>query len=184
MNILKGDFSAEGYKLGLNDATNGNKPNKKGVKYHWEMFKKGFRILNHNQAMKTFSQGYETGFTDGLRKREGLYGNKKESELLNQKTNTITMSSNPENLQKQIELLNSFDNFLSNIQTNLNNVNANYSNLINELYESGLVSEYANKLKDDNHASFQSQIAKVNQWISENDKKYAKKVIGQVQDAL
>lgn len=184
MSVLKGDFSAEGHKLGLSDATQGETPNKKGGKYHWEMFKKGFRILNHNQAMKTFAQGYETGFTDGLRKREGLYGNTKESELLNEKTNTTTMSSNPENLQKQIELLNSFDNFLSNIQSNLNEVNTTYGKLINELYEGGLVSEYANKLKEDNHESFQAQVAKTNQWISENDKKYAKQVIGQVKDAM
>ncbi len=183
MGILKSDFSAEGYKLGLNDATQGTTPNKKGGKYHWEMFKKGFRILNHNHAMETFAKGYETGFTDGLRKREGLYGNTKDSEVLNQKT-SATMSSNPENLQKQIELLNSFDNFLSNIQSNLNEVNATYGKLINELYEGGLVSEYANKLKEDNHERFQAQVAKTNQWISENDKKYAKQVIGQVKDAM
>ncbi len=185
MSILKSDYTAEGHKLGLNDATSGDKPNKKGVKFHWEMLKKGFRVLNHNQAMKTFSQGYETGFTDGLRKREGLYGNTKENDTVKSNNdNSITMSSNPENLAKQIELLHSFENFLSNVQTNLNEVNSVYAKLIDELYNGGLVGEYAEKLKQDNHAGFNAHVAKINQWIDEHDKKYARQVAGQVKDAM
>ena len=180
MSIFKGDFSEEGYNLGLDDATKGVKPVKKGVKFHWEMFKKGFRILNHNQAMATFSKGYELGFLDGLRKREGLYGNKK-TEITKK---TKAMSNTPDNLKKQIELLYSFDTFLSNIQSNLSEVSVMYGNIIKDLYESGLVKEYADKLNEINYAEFKAKISSTNNWIEDNDKKYAKKVIGQVNDAI
>jgi hypothetical protein len=135
------------------------------------------------QVMRKFAEAYDKGFSEGLRIRKGRSLQKKEHELLNQKTNT-TMSKGANNLTKQVELLNSFDNFLSNIQTNLNEVSAKYGKLINELYESGLVKEYADKLNEDNYSSFKAKVGHTNQWISENDKKYTKKVIGQVSDAL
>lgn len=183
MNILKSDFSKEGYKQGLDDASKSDN-SKKGFKYHWNMFKKGFRIINHNQAMKTYSQGYETGHIDGLRKKEELYGNTNNTVKDNHNINTNTMGNNAENLGKQIDLLNSFDNFLSNVQTNLYEIDSIYRKVINELFESGLVAEYANKLKDENYTEFKDEIIKVNQWITDIDKKYTKKVIAQVVDAM
>jgi hypothetical protein len=171
--MIKANYTREGHKLGLKDALNGK--TEKGVKYHWEMLKRGFQILNHKEAMDSFSKGYNTGFDDGLKKIEGLHGNKKQLESVGSEKNTKEkkMENNNQGYGKQIEIIESLEAFLINLDKHLDSMVEDYASKINELKEAGCYAEIREKLEFENFKDFQENANDIKEHLAEEDKVYA-----------
>jgi hypothetical protein len=83
--INPGDSYEKGYECGFED---GKTPNKKRNAPWTEEIKYATAIWNREAFWKSFHDGYNKGFTDGLRERNNLY---KDKEIAKPKTLAVML---------------------------------------------------------------------------------------------
>jgi len=129
------DAFNEGYQVGLLDAEAG-KP--KFIK-HSVYARYAFTLINREEFLKSFQDGYNTGYTDGLRKKNQIFANENntvDNLTLNKNLKTTNMSKQT-SFAYQIELMEALKSYLDKFQDRLGAVAQNYENRVNDLYESG-----------------------------------------------
>jgi hypothetical protein len=129
------DAFNEGYQAGLSDAI-ASKP--KFIK-HSVYARYAFTLINREEFLKSFQDGYNTGYTDGLRKKNQIFAIEDHANvgsILNNNLKTSNMSKQT-SYAYQIELMEALKSYLDKFQDRLGAVAQNYENRVNDLYESG-----------------------------------------------
>ena len=146
--INPGDAFDKGYNCGIKDGELNNKRNapwKEEIKYLTA-------IWNREHFWKSFHDGYNNGYLDGQRKRNGVFNDKKD-ETQNIKTNTFSNNLKNSSMQRgiegQIELLQQMKQFLSNLIEQFEEITKTQEGFIRNLDSEGLGFQLLDRFEDE-----------------------------------
>lgn len=182
--INPGDAFDKGYKCGLKD---GQTPNKKRNAPWTEEIKYLTAIWNREHFWKSFHEGYNKGFTDGLRMQNKVFTidneeNKSKIETTNNTfSNNIKSNSMQRGIDGQIDLLQQMKQFLSSLIDQFEEVTKTQENFIRGLDSEGLDFKLLERFEDE----FNENKSKIQNLISALDNEqipYTEQVIKHLED--
>lgn len=174
MSWLNSNAYRSGYQQGLADASKQPKP-KQANPLPMKTGLKSIGAINSNVFQKTFVEGYQKGYSDGMAKRSGVYQQQSQNK-------TTVMSSSENTFQHQIDLLKSLDNFLLNLKTSLRTSSRNYYETANDLHNQGFVEEYTARFVNEIVPNFQDTVKKIAYKIDEEDREYVQRLIKAIEE--
>lgn len=127
---LTGDYTPNGYKDGIKDGKKG-KP-----KSHFGTFKRSLinYVWQSDNAIDSYSSGYNTGYTDGLRVKYDIYSSQTGG----------TMSS----LAQQLGFLEQAKGAIKHNKNILDGARDQYGNQVNAMHNADFLKEYADELAE------------------------------------
>lgn len=127
---LTGDYTPNGYKDGIKDGKKG-KP-----KSHFGTFKRSLinYVWQSDNAIDSYSSGYNTGYTDGLRVKYDIYSSQ---------TGGIMNS-----LAQQLGFLEQAKGAIKHNKNILDGARDQYGNQVNAMHNADFLKEYADELAE------------------------------------
>lgn len=174
MSYLNSDAYDKGYAKGLADATHQPRPKKKN-NLPLEAGLKSIVQINANYYQETYTKGYDTGYADGLAKRNNVYTS-------NNTTMENNTSSNTNSIQRQIELLKQMNHTLGSINISLRTISRNYRIKGDELIDRSFFTEYAKRYTNELIPNYTQITKKVTHKIQDEDREYIKTIIAQLEE--
>ncbi len=162
--INPGDSYEKGYECGFED---GKTPNKKRNAPWTEEIKYATAIWNREAFWKSFHDGYNKGFTDGLRERNNLY--KDNENNINNNLNKNSMPPRNSSIDYQIELLEELKKSLESFSSNLDAVVERYGKKLENLQNNGLLTELYEHYHSTCYEPTKTRVNGLKQNIIEND---------------
>jgi archaellum component FlaC len=177
------DAFNEGYQSGLSDAGE-NKPKyiKQSVYTRY-----AFTLVNREEFLKSYQDGYNTGYTDGLRKKNQIFAIESNNENNSNHSNNLNsgnMGTRDVSLDYQIELLEKMKSYLNGFQERLGAVGQTYKNQADEFYEmKGLDDIYEHFYPNYVEVTLQKIQDLINQ-INEQDINYIENQISNLEETM
>ena len=166
--INPGDSYEKGYECGFED---GKTPNKKRNAPWTEEIKYVTAIWNREAFWKSFHDGYNKGFTDGLRERNNLFGKNGNANNDNITTNN---KKNMNSFEYQYQLLTELEERLNTFTHELNNLSSDYMKKVSELNEAGMMKETFEKFQFQCLIPTMQQIKNLTERLQAHDLKTVK----------
>ncbi len=164
------DFD-KGYQDGLKDAINGDKKEYGGL-----VSVKSFFF--GDVTMDTYIKGYDTGYLDGLRKRNNVFSNN--DNKINSTTQKHTNMPNPV-YASQIDILDKMKLFLQKFNQDVEEMMKTYRSYLDELDSEGLDVDNHTQLVE-YYQDTEMKLKDVVSIIEENDLPYTEKMIRYLED--
>ncbi len=167
MSWLNSDAYSKGYDKGVEDAKNRKKRNPLSPLTidGW----KSLTALDQKQYMDTYTDGYREGYKMQKAKTNQIFTTERN------KTNTKAMSGG-QGLKNQVELLEMLDLFFETLCTYIINTQTIYQNTLEDLRDSGYITEFLEELENDCFAKFCETATKITNKVRESDQGYAKRL--------
>lgn len=127
--INPGDAYDKGYSYGLADGKAGkrkNAPWQEEIKYVTALF-------NREHFWKSFHEGYNVGYTDGLRVKNQIF--------IENNLSSLNKTTNMNSFAKQYALLEILKQRLTDLTMQLDALSTDYETKVNELGEAGMMDE-------------------------------------------
>lgn len=178
MNVWKfinpGDAYDKGYECGIFDGKEKktrNAPWQEEIKYLTAVF-------NREHFWKSFHEGYNTGYTDGLRIRHQILS-EQEILLINQNSKPLKMARNS-SIDYQIQLLEELKKSLDAFSSNLDAVTDRYEKKLQNLESNGLLIELYEHYYTTCFEPTKTRINGLKQNIIDNDLKEIDRIIEKI----
>jgi SMC interacting uncharacterized protein involved in chromosome segregation len=153
--IYLGDYSSDGYDIGIDDGKINNSKNKfqffkvvNPLNYVW----------NFDNSYKSFIKNYDKGYLDGQRVKNEVYSSNKKG---------VSMTDNYENHRRMLEV---FESNLIKLQSYSQDIKEKYAKQLLAMESSGFVGNITNPLQQ-KYQKFSSKINDINTMIEEHKRK-------------
>jgi hypothetical protein len=185
---------ARGYADAVADATHEGEPIGKNTRIEIGL-KYAFSISDRSREhfWKSYHEGYNVGYTDGLRKRHQVFESKPAENVEKAESfslsppkisQTTGMSENKASLERQRNLTQELIDRLHRLNQNLDKVQKAYARKIGELEQAGLMSNYVTRFQEDKHEEVRAKIATIAQQIEGNDIRYLEIIRDKIQNGI
>lgn len=142
--LTNGDDTQRGYDDGLKDASNNRNKNfgKMVTKDNFMKF-----MIHGNLTLNTYTNGYNLGYIDGLRKKNGIYSANGTSDNVTTK-NTSSMAY-LQDIEREIEAVLILNHFLADVfHENALTVRENFNGYINAMRDTGVPAQVCDTFQD------------------------------------
>jgi len=156
--LYLGDYTSEGYDSGLEDGKEHRPKNR------FRFFKAVHPvnlIWNFGNAWESFQRSYDKGYIDGERVRHDVFDDT--ANTANERIDTMHDTS----LERQIALLENFENSLKTVYKQIESLNKKYKGQIDVLANLGFISNYVDTLNE-RYMTFDNKIENILSSIRQN----------------
>ena len=173
--INPGDAYDKGYAYGLADGKGGkrkNAPWQEEIKYATALF-------NREHFWKSFHEGYNTGYTDGLRVKNQVFTEN------NLSTTNINSSKNMDpSYEYQYALLSDLQKMLGDFTLQLDQLTADYMSKVGELKEAGLMNETFRRFQNQCLLPTMTKVKNLTEQLAEHDLKLIQTEMDKIETLL
>jgi hypothetical protein len=171
-----------GYEHGIEDARKDKDKCYRFKGLSWKYW------INSDNASRTYIQGYDNGYLDGIRERNSVYDSQKFNNNTPINRNIlITNKSNSMSVQKlelQLQKLQEMENFLGQLQNQFQQNIKTYNDKMLLLRQSGMPLEICDTYDQKYQMPKIQTMQKTMQEINQQDIPYIKKNIGAIERAI